>query len=154
MMARRNTGPTWKVRELVRERDRERCASCGISIYDARTWSWHHRRNRGQGGSSDPAINSPANLLLLCGDGTTGCHGYITAHPAEARAAGRSVSLNARVDPVDVPVMHAVHGLVLLDHEGGFTHTAEHPGTDRLIADLRKPAAAAATATAETTPTT
>jgi 5-methylcytosine-specific restriction protein A len=119
-MARRNTGPSWEVREQVRERDQDRCAACGISIYRAGTWSWHHRRNRGSGGSRNPAINSPANLLLLCGDGTALCHGYITAHPAEARADGRSVSLNSTVDPADLPVWHAVHGRVLLDHDGGW----------------------------------
>jgi hypothetical protein len=125
-MARRNTGPSWEVREQVRERDQERCAACGVNIYRAGTWSWHHRRNRASGGTSDPAINSPANLLLLCGDGTTGCHGHITDHPAEAYASGLSVSVNAqvsrglKVDLATVPVTHGVHGRVLLDHDGGW----------------------------------
>jgi hypothetical protein len=125
-MARRDTGPSWEVRELVRERDQERCAACGINIYVAGNWSWHHRRNRGSGGTSDPTANSPANLLLLCGDGTTGCHGHITTHPHAARMSGLSVSVNAqvsrgvKVDLATVPVKHAVHGLVFLDHDGSW----------------------------------
>jgi hypothetical protein len=40
----------------------------------------HHRRPRGMGGSKDPRINDPANLLALCGSGTTGCHGLIESY--------------------------------------------------------------------------
>jgi hypothetical protein len=47
-------------------------------------WSVHHRRPRGMGGSKDPQTNSPENLLLLCGSGTTGCHGYFESHRKEA----------------------------------------------------------------------
>lgn len=46
-------------------------------------WSVHHRRPRGMGGSKDPLTNSPLNLLLLCGSGTTGCHGYFESNREE-----------------------------------------------------------------------
>jgi hypothetical protein len=32
------------------------------------------------GGSSRPEINDVVNLALLCGTGTTGCHGYVESH--------------------------------------------------------------------------
>lgn len=44
------------------------------------------------GGTKSPAVNLPANLITLCGSGTTGCHGWVEHHPAEAKALGLSVS--------------------------------------------------------------
>jgi hypothetical protein len=44
------------------------------------------------GGSRRADTNSPANLLMLCGSGTTGCHGWVEGHRAEARTAGLIVS--------------------------------------------------------------
>src|SRR4029077_18108047 len=38
------------------------CVACGTRFEEI-----HHRYRRGMGGSSDPEINSPANLLCLCG---------------------------------------------------------------------------------------
>ena len=111
------TGPPLAVRRLVLERDQYRCALCGIALA-GRPYSLHHRRNRGAGGSSDPAINSPANLLSVCGTGTTLCHGWLGANPRPALAAGYVVSLNSTEDPAAVPVRHAVHGTVLLTHDG------------------------------------
>lgn len=115
----KDTGPPVPTRELVLERDEYRCVVCGAVIF-GQPWSVHHRRNRGSGGSSDPAINSPANLLLVCGTGTTGCHGWIGERPEEARDEGYAVSLNSRQDPASVPVHHAVHGLIYLTDDGGW----------------------------------
>ena len=112
-----DTGPDRNTRSLVKERDHYLCARCGISVYGIRT-SIHHRRNRGEGGSGDPAINSPANLLLVCGTGTTGCHGWIGGNPTEAGQYGFVVSLNSDEDPADVPVKHAVYGWTLLRPDG------------------------------------
>lgn len=115
---RRNSGPARPTRLTVLERDEYRCAVCGQSVLDI-PLSIHHRRNRGSGGSSSPAINSPANLLTVCGTGTTGCHGWIGSSPAEARDAGWVVSLNNSEDPADVPVIHAVFSSsVFLLHDG------------------------------------
>ena len=58
----------------------------------------HHRRPRGQGGSNDPA-----NLLHLCGSGTTGCHGYIESNRTVARANGWLLEFGQ--DPRIVPVI-------------------------------------------------
>ena len=114
---RRDTGPAKPTRLLVLERDEYRCAVCGQSVLEI-PMSVHHRRNRGSGGSSDPLINAPSNLLTTCGTGTTGCHGWITESPAEALEHGYVVSLNSREATTDVPVVHAVHGVVYLLDDG------------------------------------
>lgn len=94
-----STGPDVATRERVRWRDRDRCRRCGVQ-----TWQLHHRKPRGMGGTRDPLINSPANLVLLCGSGTTGCHGWVESNRREARALGWLVSQWA--DPADVPIVH------------------------------------------------
>jgi hypothetical protein len=117
----RDTGPDEATREQVGARDIWCCVVCGRHL-GASGSTLHHRRNRGSGGSSDPAINRPSNLLTVCGSGTTGCHGWITNRPGEARDAGYVVSLNSTDNPRDVPVRHALYGLVYLDDNGGFEH--------------------------------
>lgn len=78
----RDTGPSPLTRETVKNRDLGRCVRCGRAIGDGPR-SIHHRKRRSQGGTNDAE-----NLILLDGTGTTGCHGWVHAHPAEARAAG------------------------------------------------------------------
>lgn len=69
------------------------------------------------GGSKDPASNLPANILLLCGSGTTGCHGWIESHRAEALDLGLLVYRSH--DPVQIPVQLR-YGTVLLRNDGGW----------------------------------
>lgn len=114
---RRNTGPDRSVRELVWDRDQGRCVRCGEGVY-GRKYAVHHRRNRGSGGSSDPAINRPSNLVLVC-DGPGSCHEWIGDSPAEAYEAGWMVSLNSKESTAEVPMIHAVlSASVLLTDEG------------------------------------
>lgn len=56
----------------------------------------HHRQKRSAGGRWHPA-----NLVDACGSGTTGCHGYVEAHPAEAMRLGWW--LEQRQDALEVP---------------------------------------------------
>lgn len=58
----RKTGPDKKTVALVLARADSVCERCGRGQVE----QIHHRKPRGAGGSSDPAINSPANLLALC----------------------------------------------------------------------------------------
>lgn len=82
-------------------------------------WSIHHRVPRGAGGAKHvPWINLPANLLLLCGSGTTGCHGWIEKHRAESIEKGWLMLRNSYLLPEDVQVHHAIHGVVLLTNDG------------------------------------
>lgn len=116
----RDTGPVRTTRDLVMERDDFRCVVCGRIIVATADWSIHHRRNRGSGGSSDPRINAPSNLLLVCGSGSTLCHGDLTdnAQRDAALAAGWVVSLNSKQDPAEVPVLHSQYGPCLLADDG------------------------------------
>jgi hypothetical protein len=117
---RKATGPTPAVRALVWAREENRCARCGVTLPgECGTGEVHHRRSRGQGGSSHPLINSPANLVLL----GSSCHRDITlnANRAAALAEGWVLELNACTDPAAVPVQHALHGWVRLDTAGGWS---------------------------------
>lgn len=65
------------------------CLRCGTNIHDPSLWpgrSGHHRQLRRR---ADPAVRDlPCNIVELCGSGTTGCHGWAHAHPAEAERFG------------------------------------------------------------------
>lgn len=53
------------------------------------------------GGTRRESTNDPSNLLIVCGSGTTGCHGWIEGNRADAKAAGLLVS--QWDDPAAVP---------------------------------------------------
>lgn len=81
--------------------------------------SRHHRVPRGAGGSALDDQHSLDRLLLVCGDGVSGCHGHIEQFRAEAFARGLLVSQH-EADPAAVPLELAGGRLVLLDPRGGF----------------------------------
>lgn len=115
----RKTGPDADVWEAVRARFWGLCARCG----ESGPGNVHHRQPRGMGGTSRPGTNSPANLLWLCGSGTTGCHGYVESYRTEAAEQGWLVK-HPR-DPADVPVLLWDGQRVLLDAEGGYRSVPE-----------------------------
>lgn len=106
-MSRRSTGPDAATVELVGERDGWRCVRCGHQVSDERGvgWSVQHRRPRGSGGSRDPRLNQPANLVILCGSAVTFCHGEVESNRAASRAYGYLISQHSPVAPADVPVL-------------------------------------------------
>ena len=107
------TGVAPKTREAVYERDGHRCIRCGAPS----PLTLQHRRARGMGGSSDPSTNGTANLIVLCGSGTSGCHGWVESHPTEANLAGWRVA--QRCDPENIPVLYELEGIsYLLDAAG------------------------------------
>lgn len=88
-----------QVRHMFYEREHEACFYCrrGLSwqlrgSMLAGGWSVHHRRGRGKQTVSYP------HGVVLCGTGTTGCHGWVTEHPALAREYGLSLSRLATTD--------------------------------------------------------
>lgn len=103
----RDTGPTPAQRDLVFDRAGGCCERCGTRLHVDGVWvadhSFHHRQPRGMGGTTRPEVNSPVNILLVCGTGTTGCHGFIEAHRTSAEAEGWLVRHGQ--DPGSVPVM-------------------------------------------------
>ena len=95
-------GPTPAIRRQVIARDLSTCQWCGRHVRTESGWySLQHRRARGMGGSRDAATNLPANLLLVCGTGTTECHGWIEAQPAQA--IGRGFRISAAAVPSRIP---------------------------------------------------
>ena len=102
-------------RLLVADRDRWRCVRCRRDLSDG-SGNLQHRRARGMGGTRKVDVNGPENLILLCGSGTTGCHGHVESHREEARRAGWAVS--QADDPGRVPVTYP-GGRFLLTADGG-----------------------------------
>lgn len=86
------------VRRLVYERDKGRCVVCLEAVT---TGSVHHRQGRG---GKDP--HRLSNCLLVCGTGTTGCHGRIHASPAWAYENGYMVRRLGVDTPETVPVRY------------------------------------------------
>lgn len=66
-----NTGPSRATRQLVAKRAHHVCEMCGLVISAGP--HIHHRSPRRMGGSADPDINSPSNLMHLCFT----CHGFV-----------------------------------------------------------------------------
>ena len=95
--AQRDTGPNDATRELVKGRDSHSCVRCGRTV-TGQPYSVHHRKRRSQGGRNDPE-----NLILLCGTGTLGCHGWVHRNIVEAQASGWLVK--GAEDPARVSVM-------------------------------------------------
>lgn len=116
--------PTRKVCALVDARAQECCERCGKH---AEGGSRHHRRAKGMGGDKRPDTNLPANLVLLCGSGTTGCHGWVHANPRDAQLLGWIIPRWA--DPLEVPIpayTSAWSALVFLDNDGNYIPAEEH----------------------------
>lgn len=99
---------THKTAVLIYDRDRGCCFRCGAVCAPWRRgqdWSIHHRRPRGSGGSSLEWVSRAANGVLLCGTGTTGCHGWAESNRTVARELGYLVPLNGTLTSSDVPIM-------------------------------------------------
>ena len=121
-----DTGPSREVCDLVDERAHWCCEVCGAPLAEldadgvrvswVRPFSRHHRKPRRMGGTSDSAVNSPANLLLVCGTATTGCHGLIEHQRALAYSNGWL--LHGTDDPATTPALIYPGINVLLNTDG------------------------------------
>lgn len=116
---------------LVWERDSGRCAMTGceapVLVWGRRGepfggWSVQHREPRKMGGAKGrPWVARAANGVLLCGTGTTGCHGDVEHHREKVNPLwGFSVSALGIRRPAAVPLFHAALGWVLLNDAGGW----------------------------------
>lgn len=116
------------LRKLVHERDEGRCQRCGAFI-GSRPRSLHHRRARGMGGSR--LANTAANLILLCGTGTTGCHGWIESNRTKAEKLGFLVRQGH--NPALIPVLRFMRRRELPTDNGWipFLPSDDHDNTDK-----------------------
>lgn len=120
-----DTGPSDKVRAQVEARDGSRCVKCGqTSARDED--SVHHRIPRGRGGTNDVE-----NLILLCGSGTTGHHGWVEKNRAASYRLGYLVETG--IDPADKPVAVAGRGWMYASPDGRWITPQEY-GVDREVA--------------------
>ena len=99
------------VKARVMARSGGYCELCGGHVGDH--GEYHHRRNRGAGGSRDPRLGQASNCALL----HPACHQWVTDHTSEARDIGMYVS-KFGTPPAEVPVFRYGRW-VLLDDEGG-----------------------------------
>lgn len=111
------SGPTPKTRALVLDRAGQACERCWRPINS--NMSLHHRRPRRMGGTKRIDANQPQNLLVLCGSGTTGCHGWIESHRTTGYADG--ILLYDLDDPAESPYRDAAGNWWLLSVEGDRT---------------------------------
>ncbi len=128
---RRNTGPSSEVVSLVLDRAHYSCEVCSMGLGEQRgvDWSAHHRRPRQMGGTNWPGINLPSNILIVCGSGTTGCHGVVESHRTRSVAGGWLVL--SCTDPAEVTVLICRDRWLYLGNDGAY-HT--DPPADRTIA--------------------
>lgn len=78
---------TEETRFVVLSRAYYRCERC-LGDFQLTGVSVHHRRPRMMGGSKNNNLHQPANLIALCGSGTTGCHGWVESNRQQAREEG------------------------------------------------------------------
>lgn len=109
------------VRALVLSRDGGRCVRCGTSCLNTAS-SIHHRRRRGMGGTADLRSFDARNLVLLCGTGTTGCHGEVEAERAIAYDTGW---LLRSYDDLDAPLISKDGRRIYLTTDGGRTEVID-----------------------------
>jgi len=88
--------PDAMVRAMFFDREGARCFKCGrFLLWHERGYGWsaHHKKARGMGGTR--RVMTPADGLILCGSGTTGCHGWVEANRAVAMDLGYLIPKNA-----------------------------------------------------------
>lgn len=110
--------PSREVCRLVDIRDRQECVRCGSPLWGVSA-SRHHRHKRSH---PFPGLHHASNLVLLCGSGTMGCHGWVHGHERQSRRMGWIVSAY-NDHPENVPIWTRRHGWVLLDDEGSYVKT-------------------------------
>lgn len=100
--------------QLALARDGVTCVRCGRSV-EGRQASLHHRKLRGR--KVPPREYDLAeNLVLLCGSGTSGCHGW--AHHNRREAARTGWVVWSWDDPAAIPIETLCGDLIMLRADG------------------------------------
>lgn len=109
--AAKKTGPNEDTVKVVLARSNGACERCLRRPPE----QLHHRKPRGSGGSSDPAINYPSNLLALCSQ----CHLEVEGDRTVSKEQGWLVRFEH--NPAETPVWIAGVGKVFLNDDGTMT---------------------------------
>jgi len=99
-------------KDTVHARSDGVCERCGL----VRAEEWHHRLNRSQGGTWDPA-----NGLHLC----RSCHRVVTGSGQDLFDNGWRIRRDDPRPASKIPVLHHAWGFILLDSEGGIHRRSE-----------------------------
>lgn len=126
------SGIPQRVREQCYSRDGAHCVRCARNVVNYPS-SLHHRKPRGMGGSRDPRSFDPRNLVLVCGSGTTGCHGWIESHRDVARSEGW---LLRSLDDLDQPLITLCGTEIRLYADGTSTETFDTELSRGVIAQV------------------
>ena len=121
--AKKALGVSKSTRQLVLKRAGGACERCGIPFHSVVFSSLHHRTPRGMGGTRNPRLNLPSNLVAICGSGTTGCHGDVESYRKLAVKEGYIVSRYE--EPAEQPIYLHLWGWTYLTDEGEYIFT--HP---------------------------
>lgn len=115
-MPKRKPATDWTaLNEKLWARSGGACERCGKFLVSPDRAERHHRRLRSGGGRDELA-----NLLMLCAlCHTTASPTSVHANVTQAKRDGHIVTKYR--DPSPVPVLHALHGWIVLDNHGGFT---------------------------------
>jgi hypothetical protein len=93
------------VRQLVWDRAGGLCEKCGLGLIQSANFSYsnHHRLLKSRGGQ-----DTVDNLALLCGSGTTGCHGLVhnPLRGNETAPVDEGWIVESGTNPQVVPVRH------------------------------------------------
>jgi hypothetical protein len=104
------------------ERDGPNCQRCGkvLGAPEWRTsewseWSLHHRKLKGRG-TPPREYDLVENLVVLCGSGTTGCHGWAHAERLKSHEDGWTCWTGDT--PADRPLITLVGTMLMLLPDG------------------------------------
>lgn len=105
-----------ETRQMIFDRANFKCERCKGGP-DAFGWSVHHRVPRRMGGSRDEMLHKPANLILLCGSGVSGCHGWVESYRDKAKHQGYLLHQVSSAE--EIPFIDSRGNPWLIDNEGG-----------------------------------
>jgi hypothetical protein len=72
--------------QAAKDRDGDTCQRCGRNL-QGQPASKHHRKLKGRG-TPPEEFDRVENIVVLCGTGTTGCHGWAHAERTASHEAG------------------------------------------------------------------
>jgi hypothetical protein len=113
----RRKGVPVDVRDAVLIRAAKSCERCGVTVIGS-FGSVHHRTPRQMGGSVT-ASEDTSRMVLLCGSGTTGCHGTVERERLAAYHAGWLVRQGE--DPHRIPIVLWDGRTVFLTSDGRYS---------------------------------